>query len=200
MRRAGVLVVALSACSFYGGGDDEEQEKDGGTTFPSCDTPDPSGCPSWSACITDPSNPDYAQCGGEMYVCEDGEWVIDGWCEPFPIEIDGDLTLQQTITGTEGDCPALVPRDPLVLTASSDRSTLTASEPVVVVSGEIVPNIRDANGEFTLTDDWSGTAVTASYAIYLRWDGVITGAGTVTVDTCTATLDVTGTFEPLWRP
>ena len=194
-----LLLLALSACSLYDGGDDPEDE-DGGTTWPTCDTPDPSGCSSWSECITSPSNPDYGQCGGTMYRCEGGEWVIDGYCEPWPIEIEGDLTLQQTISFTEGDCPALVPRDPLVLTANTDRGTLTAAEPVVIVSGEIIPNYRDANGELTLGDDWSGVAVTASYVIYLRWDGVINGGGTATVDGCTAGLDITGSFEPLWRP
>jgi hypothetical protein len=71
MRRLGfaLTALALGACQLYRA--DE-----------SCPGENPGSCSGWSECVTTPGDPGFGQCGGEIYVCEDGAWVVDGWCEP----------------------------------------------------------------------------------------------------------------------
>lgn len=181
------LLIALAAC---GGGDEgpvDTIDAAPADALPDAGCgPDPSECPSQEAC-------DRGECLDiPFFICEDGVWqeVI---CEGPWVEVIGTWTMTQTIVQSDATCPALVPRDPLVLTVDATYA-VTAEPPISITAATATPLWSEGHLDATLTDDWQGVAPTIDYQLRVDDTGAILGEGTLTVDTCTATLVVTGTL------
>lgn len=193
MRLSAVLAVCvfLPACPEV---EDPEPCLAGCTPEVTCEGSNP-GCDR-DECVTDPADPDYGICGGEIYECDDmiGQWEVVGWCEPFPIDVTGILTIAQsgTVCGVDA-------RAELHLEVDA-QDQVTAIEPVEIVEAYLDEQLRDATLDATIVDVWSGAVVTIVYDLYLDWSGAITGTARIASGTCTGELAVTGSYEPAWSP
>lgn len=194
MRRAVLAVVCLvlPGCPV-----EEEPEPCLANCLPpetDCDGPNP-GC-DIDECVTDPADPSYGICGGEIYECDTsiGQWQSVGWCEPFPIDVEGLLTIAHagTVCGVDARAELHLEVDP--------DNVVTALEPVEIVDAYVDEQLRDATLDATVVDVWSGAVVTVVYDLYLDWNGAISGTATVAHGDCTGQLAVAGSYEPAWGP
>lgn len=175
--RALAVAVLLAACS---GGDD------GGPDAGACPGPDPSTCHSCEECFYD-----------SYYVCDEasGEWRPVP-CEPPYASVNGTWTLTQTISTASESCPALAPRDPLALVVD-ELGAVSADPPITIVEATAQGDYLAGSLNAIVTDEWQGVTVTIDYRLGVDPAGAAGGNGWLSIDTCTAILEVTGTLTSM---
>lgn len=189
MMRAALLasLALLGGCMFV-----ESEPDPGGCLDLFCDE----GCADPApGCEYDGNGDGCSACGGDFWTCEDGEWG-ETICEPPPVDIQGVITIRQSIVNAVGSCPTATPRDPLVLTvvpAGAEPKTVTADLPTVVNQAELTEGFSTALIDIYLTDDW-GDGITRNIHYDLEADelGGVWGSIFATHGDCEESLTIDG--------
>jgi len=211
------LLLALPGCTGSDGlaPDAHVHVTDAGGLDVVGDPPIPVACPDPAPgctvvdCITDPNDPRYGSCGGELVECDpnNGQWHHIGYCEPFPLRVAGTWDFTQAPQGAD-PCPELTRVDHHVLEAHGGGISYELSAPdgtslgLAQVDEGFHPG---SDARFALDDAWSatdGSAVSAhvDYELHFGWDNRIGGSAHATVarpgGACDYSFTVAGTRTP----
>jgi hypothetical protein len=85
-------------------------------------------------------------------------------CEGVLVSVEGTLAITQAVYSTVGTCPALAPRNPLVVSIDA-LGVVTAEPPVTIVEYQASGDWGAGTIAMTLTDDWAGVTPTVEYDV-----------------------------------
>lgn len=107
---------------------------------------------------------------------------------------EGELTLHSTVTSEL--CTAPTPRDPLVLTVTSD--TVTAAPPAVVAGSNIHRDRDYAVVNLEVLDTWGAQPIDLGYNLTVTPDGRVHdyAGGSFADGHCDLTVTIEGTYNP----